>query len=61
MGSCEQQPYCSDWQCPLCAGLNDWDTTGEGDQLCAVCLSVVEPEAPLEEQPVSTSSDGALC
>jgi len=48
---CEEQSYCTDWQCPLCHSLNDWegplsedDFEDEGpEQLCAVCYTIVLP------------------
>eukprot|EP00971_Amphidinium_carterae_P188556 3742699-Amphidinium_carterae.1 len=59
-GRCEEQAFCSGWQCPSCFGLNNWEENapssedegeedGEEEQLhvCHVCTEVVTPSGPI--------------
>eukprot|EP00971_Amphidinium_carterae_P298621 5932775-Amphidinium_carterae.1 len=56
--TCEEQPFCTAWQCPECLSLNEWeesdsnsDTNSDTDEeasqtdhhLCRVCGSFVTP------------------
>jgi len=64
-GPCGQQSFSTDWQCPDCLSLNEWDEEPPDDeddvmdQLCASCGSVVTPVRC--RQPCAPAGERMLC
>eukprot|EP00403_Amphidinium_massartii_P036539 CAMPEP_0178457552 /NCGR_PEP_ID=MMETSP0689_2-20121128/47073_1 /TAXON_ID=160604 /ORGANISM="Amphidinium massartii, Strain CS-259" /LENGTH=652 /DNA_ID=CAMNT_0020083801 /DNA_START=58 /DNA_END=2017 /DNA_ORIENTATION=+ len=64
---CGSMGFCSDWQCPECRALNDFEEDAseeerELEQCCAVCGELVQPLLPRQPEPApGGTGDNDIC
>jgi len=62
---CGPLQLCSDWQCPECLALNDFESDADAEerqaeQVCGLCQELVLPQPPRDDDPRADNAAGAV-